>query len=159
MRAYLLARAEGNQGQQAIDIGNSAYSGALPPYDMPLRTPVLACFGCGKSNVRYWRERERLALRPDAELRERIIALEDIDTFDIAQPLSETAVDELIAQLIRCYSIKLNGITHQEAMELVEIFYRREVAPQAGVAGAAANHRAGEERENELAPKRRAIPT
>jgi len=123
MRAYLLARAEGNQGQQAIDIGNSAYSGALPPYDMPLRTPVLACFGCGKSNVRYWRERERLALRPEAQLRARIAALEDIEDFDPAQPLSETVVDELIAQLIRCYSIKLNGITHQEAMELVGLFY------------------------------------
>jgi len=123
MRAYLLARSEGNEGQQAIDIGNSAYSGALPPYDMPLRTPVLACFGCGKSNVRYWREREGLALRPVAELRERIASLEDIEDFDTAQPLSETAVDELIAQLIRCYSIKLNGITHQEAMELVGLFY------------------------------------
>ncbi len=123
MRAYLLAHAEGNDGQQAIDIGNSAYSGALPPYDMPLRTPVLACFGCGKSNVRYWRERERLALRPEAELRERVAALEDIEDFDTAQPLSETAIDELIAQLIRCYSIKLNGITHQDAMELVGLFY------------------------------------
>src|SRR6266496_4467405 len=100
MRAYLLARAEGNDGQQAIDIGNSAYSGALPPYDMPLRTPVLACFGCGKSNVRYWRERDGLELRPAAEIHARI------------------------AQLIRCYSIKLNGITHQEAMELVMVFYQ-----------------------------------
>jgi hypothetical protein len=123
MRAYLLARAEGHDGQQAIDIGNSAYAGALPPYDMPLRTPVLACFGCGKSNVRYWRERERLALRPESELHAQIAALEDVEGVDPGQPLGESTVDELIAQLIRCYSIKLNGITHQEAMELIGMFY------------------------------------
>jgi hypothetical protein len=123
MRAYQLALSENVVGQAAIDLGNSAYSGALPPYDMPLRTPVLACFGCGKSNVRYWRERERLALRPAAEIRERIAQLEEVVSFDLDQPLRETAIDELIAQLIRCYSIKLNGITHQEAMELVALFY------------------------------------
>jgi hypothetical protein len=134
MRAYLLARAEGHAGQGAIDIGNSAYSGALPPYDMPLRTPVLACFGCGKSNVRYWRERERLALRPEPELRARVATLEDLEDFDPAQPLSETAIDELIAQLIRCYSIKLNGITHQEAMELVGMFYTPQVVVDEPVA-------------------------
>jgi hypothetical protein len=123
MRAYQLALSEGLAGQHAIDQGNSAYAGALPPYDMPLRTPVLACFGCGKSNVRHWRERERLSLRPAAELHERIAQLEDVEEFDLDRPLDETAVDELIAQLIRCYSIKLNGITHQEAMELVQLFY------------------------------------
>ncbi|HMO58133.1 MAG TPA: pyruvate carboxyltransferase, partial [Roseiflexaceae bacterium] len=32
MRAYQLALAEGHAGQAAIDIGNGAYSGALPPY-------------------------------------------------------------------------------------------------------------------------------
>lgn len=123
MRAYLLAQAEGVAGQAAVDLGNSAYAGALPPYDMPLRTPVLACFGCGKSNVRYWRERERLALRPPGELRARLAQLDDLEDFDPAQPLSEATADELIAQLIRCYSIKLNGITHQDAMELVRMFY------------------------------------
>jgi hypothetical protein len=123
MRAYQLALSEGLAGQPAIDQGNSAYAGALPPYDMPLRTPVLACFGCGKSNVRYWREREQLALRPAAELRERIAELEDVEAFDLDRPLTETLMDELIAQLIRCYSIKLNGITHQDAMELVNLFY------------------------------------
>jgi hypothetical protein len=123
MRAYQLALAEGLAGQPAIDQGNSAYAGALPPYDMPLRTPVLACFGCGKSNVRHWRERERLSLRPAAELRERIAQLEDLEDLDLDRPLDEMAMDELIAQLIRCYSIKLNGITHQEAMELVQLFY------------------------------------
>ena len=30
-----------------------------------------------------------------------------------------------IARLIRCYSIKLNGITHQEAMELLFMFYHQ----------------------------------
>ncbi len=123
MRAYQLALSEGLVGQQAIDQGNSAYAGALPPYDMPLRTPVLACFGCGKSNVRYWREREQLTLRPIDELHERIAQLEDLEAFDLGRPLNETVMDELIAQLIRCYSIKLNGITHQEAMELTQLFY------------------------------------
>jgi len=123
MRAYQLALSEGLAGQHAIDQGNSAYAGALPPYDMPLRTPVLACFGCGKSNVRHWRERERLILRPVADLHERIAQLEDLEDFDLDRPLGETVIDELIAQLIRCYSIKLNGITHQEAMELVQLFY------------------------------------
>ena len=78
----------GLAGQPAIDQGNSAYAGALPPYDMPLRTPVLACFGCGKSNVRYWRERERLTLRPVAEIRERIAQLEDLEAFD-AEPAAQ----------------------------------------------------------------------
>jgi hypothetical protein len=123
MRAYQLALSEGLAGQPAIDQGNSAYAGALPPYDMPLRTPVLACFGCGKSNVRHWREREQLSLRPSAELHTQIAQLEDLDGFDLNRPLDETVIDELIAQLIRCYSIKLNGITHQEAMELVQLFY------------------------------------
>ncbi len=124
LRAYQLALAENIAGQAAIDIGNSAYSGALPPYDMPLRTPVLACFGCGKSNVRYWRERDGLELRPAAEIHARIAQLEDVEALAPDQPLGEAAVDELIAQLIRCYSIKLNGITHQEAMELVMVFYQ-----------------------------------
>ncbi|MEO7909478.1 MAG: pyruvate carboxyltransferase [Roseiflexaceae bacterium] len=123
MRAYQLALSEGLAGQNAIDQGNSAYAGALPPYDMPLRTPVLACFGCGKSNVRYWREREQLTLRPIDDLHERIAELEDLEAFDLDRPLNETVMDELIAQLIRCYSIKLNGITHQEAIELTQLFY------------------------------------
>src|SRR5215212_1611618 len=121
--AYQLALSAGLDGQQAIDQGNSAYAGALPPYDMPLRTPVLACFGCGKSNVRHWRERERLTLRSSADLHEQIAQLEDLEDFDLNRPLNEALIDELIAQLIRCYSIKLNGITHQEAMELVQLFY------------------------------------
>jgi hypothetical protein len=123
MRAYHLALSENIVGQAAIDMGNSAYAGALPPYDMPLRTPVLACFGCGKSNVRHWRDRERLALRPEDQIRERIAQLEELESFDMDRPIDEAAADELIAQLIRCYSIKLNGITHQEAMELVQLFY------------------------------------
>jgi hypothetical protein len=123
MRAYQLALSENVVGQAAVDIGNSAYAGALPPYDMPLRTPVLACFGCGKSNVRHWRERERLALRAEGEIRERMAQLEEIEALDKERPINETMADELIAQLIRCYSIKLNGITHQEAMELVQLFY------------------------------------
>ncbi len=123
MRAYQLALHEHQFGQAAIDIGNSAYSGALPPYDMPLRTPVLACFGCGKSNVHYWREREHLVLRPAEEILERAHTLEDIEIFPAAQASNEYAVDDLIAQLIRCYSVKYNGITHQEAMELMLMFY------------------------------------
>jgi hypothetical protein len=123
-RAYRLARAEHIDGQAAIDIGNSAYSGALPPYDLPLRTPVLACFGCGKSNVRYWRERERLTLRPVAQIEERVARLDDIGPLNLGQPPHEAAADELIAQLIRRYSVKHNGISHHEAMELMLLFYR-----------------------------------
>lgn len=123
MRAFLLAQSQGLHGQAAIDQGNSAYAGALPPYDMPLRTPVLACFGCGKSNVRYWRERAGLRLRPTNELRTHLAELEDLEDYDPQQPLTEATLDEFIAQLIRCYSIKLNGITHQDAMDLVGMFY------------------------------------
>ena len=126
-RAYDLALAEHNTGQAAIDLGNSAYCGALPPYDMPLRTPVLACFGCGKANVRYWREREGLVLRDPDDLRERIDGLEELDSSKLSFPLAETVADTLIAQLIRCFSIKYNGIRHQEAMELVMLFYEPEV--------------------------------
>jgi hypothetical protein len=126
MRAYHLAQAEGHIGQAATDIGNSAYCGALPPYDTPLRTPVLACFGCGKSNVRFWREREGLTLRGPTEIADRLSALEDADTIRLDDLSSETAADEAVAQLIRCYSIRYNGITHQEAMELLMICYARE---------------------------------
>ena len=124
MRAYQLALTENVEGQMAIDLGNSAYSGALPPYDMPLRTPVLACFGCGKANVRHWRERERLALRAPDDIRERTRHLDDPELAELPDPVSETVADDLIAQLIRRYSIKYNGIKHQEAMELVMLFYR-----------------------------------
>jgi len=119
-RAYELALSLQMDGQAAVDQGNSAYSGALPPYDMPLRTPALACFGCGKSNVRYWRERERLALRPAAELRQR---LEQFPELRPPAALGESAVDDLIAQLIRHFSIVQGGISHREAMELVSLFY------------------------------------
>ena len=125
MRAYRLALAEHSEGQAAIDLGNSAYSGALPPYDMPLRTPALACFGCGKANVRHWRERERLALRMPEEIRERTRHLDDVELAGLPKSMSEAAADDLIAQLIRRYSIKYNGIKHQEAMELVMLFYRK----------------------------------
>jgi hypothetical protein len=124
-RAYHLALGEYGAGQAAVDQGNRAYSGALPPYDMPLRTPVLACFGCGKANVRYWREREGLTLHTADDIRARIDQIEELDTSELTFPLSESAADELIAQLIRCYSIKFNGIRHQEAMELVLLFYRK----------------------------------
>ncbi|HEU4327203.1 MAG TPA: pyruvate carboxyltransferase [Roseiflexaceae bacterium] len=122
-RAYELALSEQIGGQDAIDQGNSAYSGALPPYDMPLRTPALACFGCGKSNVLYWRRRERLALRPAAALHERLAQFPELRP---PAALSETAIDELIAQLIRHFSIVQGGITHREAMELVLMFYAPE---------------------------------
>jgi hypothetical protein len=125
MRAYRLALAEHSEGQVAIDLGNSAYSGALPPYDMPLRTPVLACFGCGKANVRYWRERERLILRKAEEIHERTRHLDDVELVGLSGSIGEAAADDLIAQLIRRYSIKYNGIKHQEAMELVMLFYRK----------------------------------
>jgi hypothetical protein len=123
MRAYQLALAEHSEGQAAIDLGNSAYSGALPPYDMPLRMPALACFGCGKANVRYWREHERLALRTTKEIRERTRHLEDVELAVLPESMGESAADDLIAQIIRRYSIKYNGIKHQEAMELVLLFY------------------------------------
>jgi hypothetical protein len=125
-RAYQLALAEHAVGQAAIDQGNSAYAGALPPYDMPLRTPALACFGCGKANVRYWREREGLVLQIADDIRARIEQIEELDTSRLTFPLTEAVADELVAQLIRCYSIKYNGIRHQEAMELVMLFYRRD---------------------------------
>jgi isopropylmalate/homocitrate/citramalate synthase len=124
LRAYQLALAEGMGGQAAIDTGNSAYAGALPPYDMPLRTPVLACFGCGKSNVRYWRERAGLMLRPASEIMARLGQFEGLDAPQLNGSFTDTAIDEVIAQLIRRYSITQNGITHQEAMELVKVFYR-----------------------------------
>lgn len=119
-RAYELALSLQINGQDAVDQGNSAYSGALPPYDMPLRTPVLACFGCGKSNVRYWREHERLSLRPVAELRARLAQFPELHP---PAALSEASVDDLVAQLIRHFSIVQGGISHREAMELVSLFY------------------------------------
>ncbi|MBC8160076.1 MAG: pyruvate carboxyltransferase [Roseiflexaceae bacterium] len=119
-RAYQLALRE-HRGQAATDIGNSAYAGALPPYDTGLRTPVLACFGCGKANVRFWRERANLHLRTAAELRERLrTAGAD------PEQTGEAAVDELIASMIRSHSITYNGITHHEAMALIELFYSPE---------------------------------
>lgn len=123
-RAYELAQAEGQDGQTAIDIGNSAYSGALPLYDMPLRIPALASFGCGKSNVRYWREREQLSLRPIADIQAQIEQLEETGDLFLKRSFSESEADELIARLIRNRSIRYNGITHHEAMELVTLFYR-----------------------------------
>jgi hypothetical protein len=122
-RTYELALAEGRGGQDAVDIGNSAYAGALPPYDMPLRVPALACFGCGKSNVRYWREREGLALRPAAEIRTHTAHLEEADEFDWSAPLRETAADELVARIIRCESIRRSGLSHHQAMEIVRLCY------------------------------------
>lgn len=123
LRAYHLALDEGLDGQAAIEIGNSAYSGALPLYDLPLRTPVLACFGCGKANVRYWRTRAGLHLRSATGIAEQLGTLDPADGFVISGTLSENSADELIAQIIRCYSIRYNGITHQEAMEIVSLLY------------------------------------
>lgn len=120
LRAFLLAQEEGHDGQDAIDIGNGAYSGALPPYDTPLRTPVLACFGCGKSNVRYWRERARLVLRSPDEIASRLQQHAEVRPPAV---ISENAIDEVVAQLIRSYSIAQNGITHQEAMDIIAMFY------------------------------------
>ncbi len=119
-RAYELARQHGEDGQAAIDTGNSAYSGALPPYDTPLRTPVLACFGCGKSNVSYWRERAGWQLRPPHELAAHLRHYPDIPA-----PSSPTApaFEEVVAQLIRRISIEQNGMTHDEAMEVMGFFF------------------------------------
>ena len=130
-RAYRLALAGGASGQEAFDRGNSAYCGALPPSDTPLRPPVLACFGCGKANVRYWREREGLVRRTPAEIAAAAQRLEG----QAPAPATlddEQALDEAIAQIIRSRSIRYNGLTHQEAMEVLLLFYR----PAAGVAGA-----------------------
>jgi hypothetical protein len=124
-RAYELALHEGQGGQAAIDTGNSAYAGALPPYDMPLRTPVLACFGCGKSNVRYWREHERLRLRPREHILGFALGLEGLEGLDLHTPIGESEADDLAARLIRYQSVRYNGITHYEAMELVLLFYER----------------------------------
>ena len=121
-RAFRLALSDGTDGQEAVDIGNSAYAGALPPYDMPLRTPVLACFGCGKANVRFWREREGLRMRSASAVHEQLRHLEWVDA---NQPADEASIDEVIAQLIRRHSILYNGITHQEAMELIQLFYAK----------------------------------
>lgn len=130
-RAYKLALAQDIQGQDAIDIGNSAYSGALPPYDTDLRTPVLACFGCGKANVRYWREREKLTMRSSAEIQQNISGIEEIEKDKLQFPLDESVADELIAQLIRLFSIRDNGISHHEAMDLIQLFYARSEHEQA----------------------------
>ncbi len=121
-RAFRLALSEGADGQEAVDIGNSAYAGALPPYDMPLRTPVLACFGCGKANVRFWREHEGLRMRSTRAVYEQLRHLEWVDA---SQPADEATIDEVIAQLIRRHSLMENGISHQEAMELVQLFYTK----------------------------------
>ncbi len=135
MRAYQLALAEGRHGQAAIDIGNSAYCGALPLYDMNLRTPVLACFGCGKSNVRFWREQAQLVRRPPQAVLasvERLQAQLGPDgAFDPEQAHDDNALDEYIARAIRFLSVQHSGMTHQEAMELVELFYQPQ-SPQDG---------------------------
>ena len=125
LRAFRLALENGYEGQRAIDLGNSAYAGALPPYDMPLRTPVLACFGCGKSNVRFWREREHLVLRHPDDIRLRIAPYAD-DLAEESQhiPTDEASADELAARLIRCASVREGGINHHQAMEIVRLFYR-----------------------------------
>jgi hypothetical protein len=60
------------------------------------------------------------------DTRARIEQIEELDTSRLSFPLTEAVADELVAQLIRCYSIKYNGIRHQEAMELVMLFYRRD---------------------------------
>lgn len=122
-RAYELAMAEGSAGQAAIDIGNSAYAGALPPYDMPIRTPVLACFGCGKSNVRYWREHAEMRIRPQHEIVARITGVEGLGELDLAHPIYESEADELAARLIRHHSVRYNGITHHQAIEFVRLFF------------------------------------
>jgi len=123
-RFYQLALEAGRSGQEAIDQGNSAYAGALPPYDMPLRTPALACFGCGKSNVRYWREREGLVLRPPHEIRRRSAQLEAAAELEDRALLHETAVDELVARVIRCESVRRSGMSHHQAMDVVRLFYQ-----------------------------------
>jgi HMGL-like len=122
-RAFELALADGRDGQAAIDIGNSAYAGALPPYDMPLRTPVLACFGCGKANVRYWREQERMLLRPQPEIIERLASREGLEEINVGGAIRESDADDLAARLIRYESVRYNGITHHQAMDLVRLFY------------------------------------
>ncbi|NJK80695.1 MAG: pyruvate carboxyltransferase [Chloroflexaceae bacterium] len=132
LRAFHLALAEGRTGQEAIEIGNSAYCGALPLYDMPLRTPVLACFGCGKSNVRYWRERADMRLRPPHEVRESVARLGGQLGADGAfegNTHDDNALDEYIARAIRIFSVMQNGMTHQEAMELLNMFYFSDGSP------------------------------
>ncbi len=131
MRAYQLALAEGYTGQAAIDIGNSAYCGALPLYDMNLRMPVLACFGCGKSNVRYWRNHSGLqAVRPAAVVLAHVGRLQAQlgadGAFEPEAAQDDNALDEYIARVIRILSLMHNGMTHQEAMDIVELFYQRE---------------------------------
>ncbi len=123
LRAYDLAAERVGDTQAAIDEGNSAYAGALPPYDLPLRTPALACFGCGKANVRHWRERERLRLRPPFEIAANLRGQQDIDAPTPDQLALEHAVDELVAQIIRCTGIRRDGITHHEAMAIVRLCY------------------------------------
>jgi hypothetical protein len=81
--------------------------------------------------VRYWREREGLVRRTPAEIAAAAQRLEG----QAPAPATlddEQALDEAIAQIIRSRSIRYNGLTHQEAMEVLLLFYR----PAAGVAGA-----------------------
>jgi hypothetical protein len=122
-RAYRLALAEGGAGQAAVDLGNSAYSGALPPYDMPLRTPALACFGCGKANVRYWRLRAGLRPRPPHEIEGRLADLVGVDLAPGVALSNVDSLDDVVAQAIRCTSIRYNGLTHHEAMEIMRLVF------------------------------------
>ena len=96
--------------------------------------PALACFGCGKANVRYWRERERLRLRPYGEIvvgvsgrrqGDRATKVDSVSDDLIMLPvhLNEAEADELAARIIRYDSVRYNGISHHAAMQVVRLFY------------------------------------
>ena len=126
MRAHRLALAHGHHGQAAIDAGNRAYAGALPPYDMPLRVPALACAGCGKSNVRYWRE--RLGWRPrDADAVRAALAWSPEAPFlALERTFDDEVRDDIVARLIRLTAARDHGISHARALELLALCYHRD---------------------------------
>ncbi len=69
-------------------------------------------------------ELERAMLFPHYAMSRLIDRLEEASTINPAQLDHDSYVDEQIARLIRLYSIKQNGLTHLEAMDLIRMFYR-----------------------------------
>ena len=81
--------------------------------------------GSGPAAARAGRPPPPLTLRAPQEIHERTRHLDDAELATLPDSVSEAAADDLIAQIIRRHSIKYNGIKHQEAMELVLLFYRK----------------------------------
>jgi hypothetical protein len=102
---------ENTAGQAAIDLGNSAHCGA--PYDMSLRRrwPASAV----ASQCALLARREGLTLRAPDDIRARIGHLEDLDS-DADTTLAGGRRRRSGRAAHQTYSIKYNGIKHQEAI-------------------------------------------